>query len=179
MKKDKEVTEKPTKTTEQTTPKEQKKQEVAPPNTPADEDDILYYDTDDDSNTSLPDPFTPINPKKQKHWTPKKTRLKTQPHKHQRSWTPQTFWNSSLMRKKINQPKSSPSKNRQARDHVTNSTFSEKGDQRMSRSQCFYVTICSSLHLIIVLHLCICFFTFFVCSIMIREVMCIGSYYCI
>ena len=34
--------------------------------TPPDEDDILYCDTDDDSNTSLPDPFTPIDPKKVK-----------------------------------------------------------------------------------------------------------------
>ena len=111
MKKDKAVTEKPTKTTEQATTKEQEKQEVAPPDTAPNEDDILYCDTDDDSNASLPDPFVPIDPKKPKHWTPKKTRLKTQPSKHQRSWTPQTFWNSSLMRKKINQPKSSPSRN--------------------------------------------------------------------
>ena len=66
MKKDKAVTEKPTKTTEQATPKEQEKQEVAPPNTPPDEDNILYCDTDDDSNASLPDPFAPIDPKKPK-----------------------------------------------------------------------------------------------------------------
>ena len=67
MKKDKAVTEKPTKpTTEQATPKEQEKQEVAPSDTPPNEDDILYCDTDDDSEASFPDPFTPIDPKKPK-----------------------------------------------------------------------------------------------------------------
>ena len=62
MKKDKAITERPTKATEQAKPKEQEKQEAAPPK----EDDILYCDTDDDSNASLPDPFTPIDPKKPK-----------------------------------------------------------------------------------------------------------------
>ena len=66
MKKDKAVTEKPTKPTEQVTPKEQEKQEVTPPKTPPNEDDVLYCDTDDDSNVSLPDPFAPIDPKKAK-----------------------------------------------------------------------------------------------------------------
>ena len=66
MKKDKSVTEKPTKTTEQATPKEQEKQEVAPPDAPPDKDDILYCDTDNDSDTSLPEPFTPKDPKKPK-----------------------------------------------------------------------------------------------------------------
>ena len=62
MKKDK-----PTKaTTELATPKEQEKQEVTPPDTSPDEDNILYCDTDDDSDASLPDPFTPIDPKKAK-----------------------------------------------------------------------------------------------------------------
>ena len=37
--------------------------------------------------------------------------------------------------------------------HVHHSYFSEKGDQRMSRSQFLYVTICSSLRSIIALHL--------------------------
>ena len=63
MKKDKAATERPTKpTTEQATPKEQGKQEVTPP----DKADVLYCDTDDDSDTSLPDPFAPIDPKKAK-----------------------------------------------------------------------------------------------------------------
>ena len=67
MKKDKAVTEKPTKpTTEQATPKEPQKQEVTPPDTPPNEDDILYCDTDDGSDASLPDPFVPIDPKKAK-----------------------------------------------------------------------------------------------------------------
>ena len=67
MKKDKAVTEKPTKPrTELATPKKQEKQEVVPPNTSPNEDDILYCDTDDDSDASLPDPFAPIDPKKPK-----------------------------------------------------------------------------------------------------------------
>ena len=67
MKKDKAVTDKPTKpTTEPATPKEQEKQEVTPLDTPLDEDDILYCDTDDDSDASVPEPFTPIDPKKAK-----------------------------------------------------------------------------------------------------------------
>ena len=41
------------------------------------------------------------------------------------------------------------------------STFSEKGDQRMSGSRFLYVTICSSLRLIIALHLCMMFFHIF------------------
>ena len=67
MKKDKSVTEKLTKTTDQVTPKEQEKQEEIPPN----KDDVLYCDTDNDNDTSLPDPFTPINPKKAKTWDTK------------------------------------------------------------------------------------------------------------
>ena len=43
----------------------------------------------------------------------------------------------------------------------TISTFSEKGDQRMSGSRFLYVTICSSLCLIIALHLCMMFFLIF------------------
>ena len=62
MKKNKAVTEEPTKTTEQATPKEQDKPEVVP----HDEDEILYCDTDDDSDASLPDPFAPKDPKKPK-----------------------------------------------------------------------------------------------------------------
>ena len=41
------------------------------------------------------------------------------------------------------------------------STFSEKGDQRMSGSRFLYVTIRGLLRLIIALHLCMMFFTFF------------------
>ena len=66
MKKDKAVTEKPTKTTDQATPKEQEKQEAIPPNTPPDKDDAPYCDTDNDRDASLPDPFAPIVPKKAK-----------------------------------------------------------------------------------------------------------------
>ena len=67
MKKDKAVTDKPTKpTTEPATPKEQEKQKETPPDTAPDKDDILYCDTDDDSSASLPHPFTPIDPKKAK-----------------------------------------------------------------------------------------------------------------
>ena len=42
--------------------------------------------------------------------------------------------------------------------HNNKSTFSEKGDQRMFGSRFLYVTICSSLHSIIGLHLCMMFF---------------------
>ena len=41
------------------------------------------------------------------------------------------------------------------------STFSEKGDKRMSGSQFLYVMICSSLCSIIALHLCVMFFHIF------------------
>ena len=77
MKKDKAVIEKPTKTTDQATPKKQEKHKVAPPDTPPNEEDVLYCDTDDDSDASLPDPFTPIDPKKAKTLDTKEDQAKT------------------------------------------------------------------------------------------------------
>ena len=120
MKKDKAVTEKPTKTTEQATPKEQEKQEVAPLNAPPDEDDILYCDTDDDSDTSLPDPFAPIDPKKAKTLNTKEDQAEDTA-----TQTPEVMDTTDIPELISDQPRSSPSRNQQARDHIRNNLFSK------------------------------------------------------